>query len=80
MSSRVRRGMLIKNLGTSVLTISMTTRKLELGPGDEVALTPEEVRDPMLREHLQVRTVAIVRPTTAEEDDALDQQLAGEGG
>lgn len=68
--------MLIKNLGSTVLTIRMATRRLELGPGDEAALTPEEVRDPVLREHLQIRTVAIVRPTTAEEDEALEQRLA----
>jgi hypothetical protein len=78
MSSRVRRGMLIKNLGERPLTIRMSNREIALEPGDEAPLTPEEVRDPLLREHLQVRTVAIVRPTTPEEDEALALSLGGD--
>ncbi len=77
MASRIRRGMLIKNLGGQPLTIRMATRTLDLGPGDEEALTPEEVRDSVLRDHLQVRSVAIVRPTTPEEDELLQQRLDG---
>lgn len=78
MSTRIRRGMLIKNLGTESLTIRMISRKLTLGPGDEAALTPDEVRDPVMRENLQVRTIAIVRPTTPEEDEELQNRLAAE--
>lgn len=70
--------MLIKNLGERALTIRMLTRKLPLGPGEESPISPEEVRDPVLREHLQVRTVAIVRPTTADEDEELRARLASE--
>ncbi len=69
--------MLIKNLSERLLTIRMATRKLELGAGEEVALTAEEVRDAVLREHLQVRTIAVVRPTTSEENERLEQDLAG---
>lgn len=72
--------MLIKNLGERPITIRMVTRKLDLAPGDEAALTPDEVRDSVLREHLQVRSVAIVRPTTPEEDEELRQLLEDEGG
>ncbi|MDX1531000.1 MAG: hypothetical protein R3362_05700 [Rhodothermales bacterium] len=75
MADRTRRGMLIKNLGERTLTIRMMTRKLQLSGGEEAALTPEEVRDPELREHLQLRTVAVVRPTTPEEDEALQREL-----
>jgi hypothetical protein len=78
MTTRVRRGMLIKNLGERALTIRMLTRKLPLAPGEEAPVTPEEVRDPVLREHLQVRTVAIVRPTTEEEETLLRERLANE--
>ena len=67
--------MLIKNLSERPLTIEMETRTLELEAGDEVAVTAEEVRDSVLREHLQVRTIAVVRPTTAEENDQLEQEL-----
>lgn len=67
--------MLIKNLGEHPLTIRMSTRKLELGAGEEVAVTAEEVRDTVLREHLQVRTIAVVRPTTADENEQLERDL-----
>jgi hypothetical protein len=70
--------MLIKNLGERPLTIRMLTRKVDLGPGEEAPLTPDEVRDPVLREHLQVRSVAIVRPTTPEEDEQLRAHLGVE--
>ena len=60
--ARDRRGMLIKNLGEHPLTIRMATRKLELEAGEEVAVTAAEVRDAVLRYHLQVRTIA-VRPS-----------------
>ena len=68
--------MLIKNLSERPLTIRMTTRKLDLDAGEEVAVTAEEVRDSILREHLQVRTIAVVRPTTTEENDQLERDLA----
>jgi hypothetical protein len=74
--ARDRRGMLIKNLSERPLTIRMDTRKLELEAGEEVAVTAEEVRDATLREHLQVRTIAVVRPTTSEENDELMRTLA----
>jgi hypothetical protein len=71
--------MLIKNLSERPLTIRMATRKLELEAGEEIAVTAEEVRDTVLREHLQVRTIAVVRPTTSEENDELERTLADEG-
>lgn len=70
--------MLIKNLSERPLTIRMTTRKLELEAGEEIAVTAEEVRDSILREHLQVRTIAVVRPTTSEENEELERTLSGE--
>lgn len=76
MTRRIRRGMLIKNLGPEPITIRMKSRKLSLEAGDEAGLTPEEVRDPVLRDHLQIRSVAIVRPTTEEEDETLKRELA----
>lgn len=68
--------MLIKNLSERALTIKMATRKLEIDGGEEVAVTAEEVRDSALREELQVRSIAIVRPTTAEENEQLERDLA----
>lgn len=67
--------MLIKNLSERPLTIGMATRTLELEAGEEAAVTAEEVRDGVLREHLQVRTIAVIRPTTSEENEQLEREL-----
>ena len=63
-----RRGMLVKNVCEQPLTIRLKDRTIELDPGDEALVTPVEVRDVTLREHLQVRTLAVVRPATEDED------------
>ncbi len=68
--------MLIKNTNPKPVTIPMATRTITLGSGEEQAVTAEEVRDAELREMLQVRAIAIVRPTTDEEEDALRARLA----
>jgi hypothetical protein len=60
--------MLVKNVVEQPLTIQLKGRTIELDPGDEALVTPEEVRDATLREHLQLRTVAVVRTATEEED------------
>lgn len=75
MADRDRRGMLIKNNGPETVRVSMSSRTLHLEPGAERFITPGEVRDPRLREALQARSIAIVRPATAAEDDALREQL-----
>ncbi len=77
--ARARRGMLIKNTHDRPVTLALTSRTLALAPGDEQCITADEVRDAAMREHLQIRTVSIVRPTTAEEEEALQARLAAEG-
>lgn len=67
--------MLIKNNGTETVRVSMASRMLQLGPGEEKFITPEEVRDPMLREALQERSISIVRPATEAEEEALFDRL-----
>lgn len=62
-----RRGMVIKNVSGTPLTIRMSTRTLDLEAGEEMLLSAAEVKDRGLREKLQVRSIAIVRPATAEE-------------
>ncbi|MEX0599418.1 MAG: hypothetical protein WD021_03960 [Rhodothermales bacterium] len=57
----------------------MATRRITVHPGQEKMITAEEVRDPTLRQSLQVRSISIVRPATVEEDAALREEL-GEGG
>ena len=69
-----RRGMLIKNVAERPLSIRLADRTLSMEAGEELLITAEEVRDPILRENLQVRTIAIVRPATDEEGAALDAQ------
>ena len=71
----VRRGMLIKNVAERPLTLVLATRTLELDAGDEGLVTAEEVRDASLREHLQVRSIAVVRPSTDVEADELTRAL-----
>lgn len=67
--------MLIKNNGDEAVEVSMASRTLEIGPGEERFLTPEEVRDPTLREALQERSISIVRPATEAEDDVIQERI-----
>jgi hypothetical protein len=71
--------MLIKNVAERPLTLQLDTRAIDMEAGSEVLITAEEVRDPALREHLQVRTIAVVRPSTDEEDESLVRVLSGRG-
>ena len=75
MADRTRRGMLITNNGTETVEVSMSSRQLRIDPGEEAFLTPDEVRDPVLREALQERSIAIVRPATPEEEEELRERL-----
>jgi hypothetical protein len=78
MADRERRGMLITNNGSETVTVAMASRTLTIGAGEEVFITPDEVRDPTLREALQERSIAIVRPATAAEDEALQARIASD--
>jgi hypothetical protein len=78
MADRDRRGMLIKNNGDEAVQVSMASRTLEIGPGEEKFLTPEEVRDPTLREALQERSISIVRPATEAEDEVIQDRIDSE--
>ncbi len=73
-----RRGMIIKNVSEGPLDLRLDTRTVHLDPGEERPVTAVEVRDGKLREALQLRHIAIVRPTTGEEGTALDAELAEE--
>lgn len=69
--------MLIKNTNSKSVEIPMATRHIRLEPGEEQLVTAKEVRDAVLREHLQVRAVSIVRPSTEEEELELIRRLEG---
>lgn len=66
-----RRGMLIKNVAERPITIKLNNRTIEMVAEEEVIVSAEEVRDPEMREHLQIRTIAIVRPASDEESGTL---------
>lgn len=68
--------MIIKNTSTKPVDIEMKSRKIVVNPGQELLLTADEVRDPVLRERLQVRAVSIVRPASEEEEQDYRRQLA----
>lgn len=70
-----RRGMIIKNVSDGPMDLKLDTRTVHLDAGDERVVTADEVRDGVLRESLQLRTIAIVRPSTPEEAAALDEEL-----
>ena len=76
--TRQRRGMLIKNTDERPVDIEMATRTMRLGPGEEKLITAEEVRDPAMRESLQLRSISIVRPATEAEEKTLDENAPGE--
>ena len=69
-----RRGMLIKNVSEGPVDLRLDDRTLHLDPGDERVVSATEVRQPVLRESLQLRTIAVVRPST----DAEAAELADE--
>ena len=70
-----RRGMYIKNVAERPLQIVMETRTLKMKAGEIELVTAVEERDPVLREHLQVRSIAIVRPATSDEEEPLLKNL-----
>jgi len=67
--------MLITNSGTEEVEVSMASRVLRIGPGEDAFITPEEVRDPKLREALQERSISIVRPASKAEDENLRERM-----
>lgn len=73
--AKTRRGMIIKNTNDRPVEIEMATRNIVVHPGEEKMITAEEVRDPTLRQSLQIRAISIVRPATEAEEVALRQEL-----
>ena len=73
--SRKRKGMVVKNTEERTLEVNLATRSLVLHPGEEYLITADEVKDPVLREKLQVRAISIVRPMTDDEEDAVQRLL-----
>ena len=68
-----RRGMIIKNVSEDPIDLKLQGRTVHLDAGEEKVVSAVEVRDAVLREALQVRRLAIVRPSTDEEAAELDR-------
>lgn len=66
--------MLIKNVSEDPVDLRLDDRTLHLDPGDERVVSAEEVRQPVLRQSLQLRTIAVVRPSTDDEATALSDE------
>lgn len=71
--------MIIKNTDDRPVDIQMATRHIRIHPGEERMITADEVRDPTLRESLQVRAIAIVRPVTEQEEEQLRAEMEASG-
>ena len=76
--SRKRKGMIVKNTEERSVEIKLATRTLVIHPGEVYPVSADEVKDPVLRENLQVHTISIVRPTTEAEEDELQRLLEAE--
>ncbi|MFB3132938.1 MAG: hypothetical protein ACE10K_10500 [Rhodothermales bacterium] len=70
--------MIVKNTEERTVEINLATRTLVIHPGEEYPISADEVKDPVLRENLQVHTISIVRPMTEAEEDELQRLLEGE--
>ena len=73
--TRKRKGMVIKNTDIRSVSVALETRVLDIGPGEEMPITSEEVRDPALREKLQARAISIVRPISEAEEVVVRRSL-----
>ncbi len=73
--ARKRKGMVIKNTDSVVVSVQLGTRLLEIMPGQELPITADEVRDPNLRDKLQARELSIVRPISEAEEAAVLKTL-----
>ena len=62
-----RRGMVVKNVTEGPISVRLESRSFSLEPQEETVVTAVEVRDRTLRDCLQRRTLAVVRPATDEE-------------
>ncbi len=75
MIPRHRKGMIVKNTNKRAVTVKLESREFEIPAGGEVPVTSEEVMDNALRDLLQVRELAIVRPLTAQEDKEMQKKF-----
>jgi len=72
--------MIIKNANKKTIAVKLQWRELEIPPGGTIAVTSEEVMDNALRDLLQVRDLAIVRPLTEKEEKEIQKEVGHKAG
>lgn len=75
MIARHRKGMIIKNTNKKAISVKLEGRKIEIPAGGTVSVTSQEVMDNALRDLLQVRELAIVRPLTEQENREMQEKF-----
>ncbi len=75
MIARHRKGMIIKNTNKKAITVRLEGREIDIPAGGTVPVTSQEVMDNALRDLLQVRELAIVRPLTEEENEEVEEKF-----
>lgn len=76
MIPRKRKGMIIKNTNKKPLIVKLKHREIGLPPGGTAPITSDEVMENAMRDLLQVRLLAIVRPLTEQENKEFQSQVA----
>ena len=72
---RKRKGMIIKNTGPTPMSIAFENRTVDIPPKGTIPIMSEEAMNDALRDLLQVRALAIVRPLTPSEEAAIRESV-----
>jgi len=76
MIARKRKGMIVKNTNKKPLSVKLKHREIGLPPGGTAPVTSDEVMEDAMRDLLQVRQLAIVRPLTEQENKEVQSLFA----
>ncbi|MCY4674302.1 MAG: hypothetical protein OXD43_11175 [Bacteroidetes bacterium] len=76
MIARKRKGMIVKNTNKKPLSVKLKHREIGLPPGGTAPVTSDEVMEDAMRDLLQVRKLAIVRPLTEQENKEIQSLFA----
>ena len=68
--------MIVKNTNKKPLSVKLKHREIGLPPGGTAPVTSDEVMEDAMRDLLQVRQLAIVRPLTEQENKEVQSLFA----
>ena len=68
--------MIVKNTNKKPLSVKLKHREIGLPPGGTAPVTSDEVMEDAMRDLLQVRKLAIVRPLTEQENKEVQSLFA----